>query len=224
MDKEILLSNFKKHIGEPDATTGMYGDTGISRRTMDVYIDNLLPQIADDNMVNDAFIETQVKFIKAMGGQMRHEQSEFVKNYKPQSQQTTSQQQQTDDANADLQKRIEAMEKAMEQEKANNQLNGLRNEVLGKEKELKVSNKNLWKDAVGLVAYQEGMTVDVMLGEAKKIYEAKLKDYFGDGATPYGGEQKSGSTQVSSEEANAKREAFRKKMIAQGRLPEEENS
>lgn len=83
MDKETLLSNFTKSIGEPDATTGMYGDTGISRRTMDVYIDELLPSITDDNTVNDAFIESHVRFIKAMGGQMRHEKSEFAKNFKP---------------------------------------------------------------------------------------------------------------------------------------------
>ena len=215
MDKEILLSSFKKSIGEPDATTGMYGDTGISSRTLDVYIDNLLPRITDDNTVDDAFIGAHVGFIKAIGGQMRHEQSEYVKNYKPKEQEHPG-------ANDEWQKRIEALEKERDQERLNNQINGLRSAVLGKCKELKVSNENLWKDSVGLVPHEDGMTTEKMLEKTKAIYEAKQKDYFGDGAVPYGGEPKGGGSQVSSEEANAKREAFRQKMIAQGRLPEVE--
>lgn len=79
MDKETLLSKFKPSIGEPDANTQMYGDTGLSVRTLDTYLEAILPGITDDAIVTDDYVNTHVKILKSMGGQMRHEQSEFVK-------------------------------------------------------------------------------------------------------------------------------------------------
>lgn len=219
MEKETLLSGFNQRIGNPDATTGMYGDTGVSGRTINAYLDTILPSITDDGMVTDAFYDSHVNILKAMGGQMRHEQSEFVKSYKP-SPNNPNPNSNPASPESKWEERLKAIESERALEKKGVLIQGLRQGAFGKAAELKVSNKNLWEDAVRLVDYKDDMTAEDMVSKAKTVYEAKLKAYLGDGAVPYGGEQKGGSPQVSSEEANAKREAFRQKMVAQGRLPE----
>ena len=134
MDKETLTSNFTKSIGEPDATTGMIGDTGLSGRTLDAYVENLLPSITDDDTVNDAFIETHVKFLKAMGGQMRHERSEFIKNHqpKPTDPKPTDPkptEPKPNDGESELEKRIKALEEERENERKNFLVKDLRGKV-----------------------------------------------------------------------------------------------
>lgn len=223
MEKETLLTGFNQRLGEPGAN-GMYENAGVSSRTLDAYIDNLLPMITDDAQVNDAFWERHIKFIKEMGGQMRHEMAEFAKNYKPQEKPAPVQIPPVDDGqkvSEELLRRLEALENERNEEKRQMSVKGLRTDVKGKAEELRVSNKSLWNDAVDMVEYKDGMSLDDMTGSAKIIYERKLKDYFGSGATPYGGQSTIGQSNVSETEANAKRDAFRKRMQSQGRLPKE---
>lgn len=186
MEKETLLNGFNQRIGEPDAN-GMYGETGISGRTLDVYLDQILPDITDDASVNDEFYNKHVVFLKAMGGQLRHENAEFVKNYKPNTPPSTPPAPPAAGANDDLLKRLEALEKERENDKRAYAVNSLRESVAKKCEELKVSNKSLWEDSVKAVQYTDGMDELAMLEKAKQVYESKLKAYFGEGATPYGG-------------------------------------
>lgn len=79
MEKETLLNGLRSVIGEPD-TTGNYKELGITDRTLDAYLGAIAPTVGDD--VTDDFYQSQVSVLKAMGGQMRHEQAEFVKSYK----------------------------------------------------------------------------------------------------------------------------------------------
>lgn len=214
MDKETLLSGFTQRIGEPGAD-GNYGDTGISGRTMDSYIEGILPTITDDAAVTDDFYDRHVNFLKAMGGQMRHEKAEFVKNYKPQQKQV---EQKGDDDK--LLKRIEEIEKRFSDERKESEVRDMRSEVCNRASSLKVNNKELWKDSVELVGYKDGMTADEMTEAAKAVYEKKLKSYFGEGSAPYGGTGTSEETQ--SEEAKKRREEFKERMRRQGKLPKKD--
>lgn len=222
MEKENLLAGFNERLGNPDAD-GMY-EAGVSSRTLDAYVDGILPTITDDAQVDDAFWTRHVGFIKSMGGQMRHEKAEFVKSYKPQDSGGYKPVNKTVDGNgaenpdiAELKKRMEAMERENAEEKRRMAAKGLRLEAKGKYADLNVANKALWEDAVDMAECKDGMTVDELIKSAKSIYEKKLKEYFGDGATPYGGG--GGSPALEKEEANIRREAFRKRMQSQGRLP-----
>ena len=58
MDKETLLTGFKKELGEP-AANGYLGDTGVKMRTLDKYVDALLPTITSDDMVDESFFKSQ---------------------------------------------------------------------------------------------------------------------------------------------------------------------
>ena len=119
-----------------------------------------------------------------------------------------------------MMKRIEALEKEREQERKKAHVDGLIAEIQKKSDSLKVSHKNLWNDAVKMVEYKDGVSVENAIESAKKIYESKLKEYFGEGAVPYGGHG-NGGTSMSTEAAKLNREAFKKRMQAQGRLPKE---
>lgn len=220
MDKETLLSKFKPSIGEPDANTQMYGDTGLSVRTLDTYLEAILPSITDDAIVTDDYVNTHVKILKSMGGQMRHEQSEFVKNYKPQTQQSSQQQ---DGALDELKKSVEELKAQLKGEQQKRSMDQIRSAVKGKAKELKVQNTALWNDAVQMTELKEGMDDTAFMNAVKNVYEEKLKSYFGNGASPYGGEGSGGNGGTADKEAaKVKREAFKARMQSQGKLPKNE--
>lgn len=191
MDKETLLTGFKKVLGEPQAN-GYIGDTGVTMRTLDKYVDAILPTITTDDMVTEQFYQNQAAVVKAMGGQMRFEQADFVKNYKPNPpvNHNTPPAPTTpptgENGSEDLLKRLEKLEEERENDRKTFAVKEMRSEVLRKSGELKVSNKNLWEDAVKMVEYTDGMDATAMEAKAKELYESKLKSYFGDGASPYG--------------------------------------
>ena len=194
MEKETLLTGFNERLGNPDAQ-GMYAEAGVSSRTLDAYIDGVLPTISDDSEVNDAFWERHINFIKAVGGQMRHEKAEFAKNYKPAQTApappappatppaATPPQ---EDGSAELLKRLEALENERKEEKKQLAAKGLRMEAKANADAMNVSNKALWNDAVDQTECKEGMDAEAVTQAAKALYERKLKEYFGEGATPYG--------------------------------------
>lgn len=194
MDKETLLTGFKKVLGEPQAN-GYIGDTGVTMRTLDKYLDAILPTITADDMVTEQFYQNQAAVVKAMGGQMRFEQADFVKNYRPQQVNPNTppaEPKPGENGNEDLLKRLEKLEKERENDRKNFAVKEMRSEVLRKSGELKVSNKNLWEDAVKMVEYTDGMDAAAMEAKAKELYESKLKSYFGDGASPYGASTQTG--------------------------------
>lgn len=192
MDKETLLTGFKKELGEPSAS-GYLGDTGVTMRTLDKYVEALLPTITTDDSVNEQFFKNQAAVVKAMGGQMRFEQAEFVKNYKPKpgtvppEPPADPKQKTGEPGNEDVLKRLEALEKERENDRKNSVVREMRSRVSNKSGELKVTNKNLWEDTVRMVEYKDGMDDAAMEAKAKELYESKLKAYMGEGASPYGG-------------------------------------
>ena len=87
MEKEALLTELRKTIGEPDAN-GNYAGAGISQRTLDGYIDAVLPTFSDDITAESA-AAIHLPIIKLMGGQMRHEIAERIKVITPKKQKST---------------------------------------------------------------------------------------------------------------------------------------
>ena len=210
------MTGFKAVLGEP-AANGYIGDTGVTMRTLEKYVDAILPDITSDEMANEQFYQRQSEVVKAMGGQMRFEKADFVKNFKPGEDKRVPPA--GDNDNKELIERLERLENERKEEKMQMAVKGLRLDAKGKSEELDITNKALWNDAVDMVGFKDGMGLDDMVDAAKTIYEKKLKDYFGSGASPYGGMAGAGAPTVSEAEANAKRKAFRKRMQSQGKLP-----
>lgn len=221
MEKETLLTGFNERLGNPDAQ-GMYAEAGVSSRTLDAYIDGVLPTISDDSEVNDAFWERHINFIKAVGGQMRHEKAEFAKNYKPDVPPVTDPPAKTDPAppapgdKGELQKlleRMEEMENERKEEKKQIVAKGLRMEAKAKADAMNVSNKALWNDAVDQTECKDGMDAEAVTQAAKALYERKLKEYFGEGATPYGSNAGGGG------KSGKELDAFFDRKRAEGKFP-----
>lgn len=217
MDKETLLTEFRKRLGEPNAT-GHLGDTGITTRTLYAYINAIFPLVSSEESVNDDFLQSHLSVIKAMGGQMRYEQADFVKNYKPKSNNKEVVEdplrKEDNELVSQLLSRIESIENENKVFRKNSEINSLRDVIRKKAGDLKVANKNLWDDAVSMVEYKDGMDSELMEAETKKIYESKLKSYMGDGAFPYGG-----SDSKISEENEKALDDFFAKMANEGKFP-----
>lgn len=186
MEKEQLLS----------AMTERLGTTGLSARTISEYVDNILPTITSDEMVNDGFWGIHTKILKSLEGNLNHDvanrvnafKSEWEKNNPTKKEEQPVETQKKDpqvELYETLVKKIESLEKQNAENFLKNTVSDLKGKVLNKADELRVSNRNLWNDAVGAVVYREGMTESELLTEAKVIYESKQKAYFGDGAVPY---------------------------------------
>lgn len=212
MEKEQLLSEM----------TGRLGTTGLSERTVSEYVDNILPTITSDEQVNDAFWDMHTRILKSVEGNLNHDVANRVNTFKaeweknnPKKQEPPKQEPAKEpqmELYEALVKKIESLEKQNAESNLKATVSEIKGKVLSKADELKVSNRNLWNDAVSAVVYSEGMTESDMLVKAKEIYESKQKAYFGDGAVPY-------STGSSSNQKKAEEDLdayFAKKGIVKG--------
>ncbi len=212
MEKEQLLSEM----------TGRLGTTGLSERTVSEYVDNIMPTITSDEQVNDAFWDMHTRILKSVEGNLNHDVANRVNTFKAEWEkknpvkQEPPKQEPPKDSQTELYealvKKIESLEKQSAESNLKATVSEIKGKVLSKADELKVSNRNLWNDAVSAVVYSEGMTESDMLVKAKEIYESKQKAYFGDGAVPY-------STGSSSNQKKAEEDLdayFAKKGIVKG--------
>lgn len=215
MELEKILSQIKSKVGQTD----------VSDRSIADYVKLHLP---DDAEPDEAFYDKAVKLIKSFQGNMSNFAATTVRkqvdaklNELKNSQSPEAETPKEGDS--ELLKRLEAIEQALANERKANAINSLRNSVKAKAAELKVANKAIWNDVVEFVKIPDEATEDVLLDQVKKIYEQKLKEYTGNGATPYGGGQRAAAQHMSTEEAKAKREAFKESLRKSGKLPKKEN-
>lgn len=175
MEQEQILSEIKAKVGQ----------TNLSDRTLTDYVSANLPEGEPD----EAYFTKHVNILKSLDGNFSYDVAnqvnEFKKNYNPQPEPPKVETPPKGDD--ELQKRLEALEKAYQEEKKANALNSIRAEVRSKAEGLKVSNKAIWEDVVATIVPQDDATVDTLLTSVKTAYEAKLKSYLGNGATPYQG-------------------------------------
>lgn len=201
MEQAQILSTLKEKLGQ----------TSLSDRTLTEYVSKVLP--AEGVEPDDAYFETHVGILKALGGQYSHDIAEYQRN-------NPYQHQQQQNANPELEalkQQMKEMQEQLKQERSGNAIAAVRASLSGKGDELKVRNKAIWEDAVKSLEIKEGDTVDSILEKAKSSYEAMQKRYLGEGAQPYGGASTDHSTDV---EAQKKlREAYRQKLIDDGKIP-----
>lgn len=214
MELEKILSQIKSKVGQTDVSDQSIAD----------YVKLHLP---DDAEPDEAFYDKAVKLIKSFQGNMSNFAATTVRkqvdaklNELKNSQSPEAETPKEGDS--ELLKRLEALEKAYQEEKRVNAINSIRAEVKSKATELKVANKAIWNDVVETIQVKDETTSEDLLAEVKKTYERKLKEYTGEGAIPYGGSQRSGAPTISAEDAKAKVEAFKEKQRARGKLPKKD--
>jgi hypothetical protein len=186
MEKEKLLSELKNKVGT----------TALSDRTIDEYVTSILPMYGNADSVEEHVLNMHSSILKSFEGNLNHEVASKVNTFKseweknnPKPQDLAPKDPPQKDSQMELYealvKKIENLEKQNAENFLKNTVSDLKGKVLNKADELRVSNRNLWNDAVAAVVYRENMTESELLTEAKTIYESKQKAYFGDIAVRY---------------------------------------
>lgn len=208
MEQEQILTTLTEQLGQ----------TSLSERTIRDYVQENMPAEGQD-----FDFARHAKILISLNGNFSHDVAqkveEFKKNYKPQPKEEPKKEDNAQEL-SEIQKllsRIEALEKGNEESSKAVRQSSLRMEVEAFKDSLKVHNKNLWKDCVKEVEIEDNDTQDKVLEKVKNAYETKLKAYFGDGATPYGGKSTEQS-QTEKKKISDKREALKAKLKAQGKL------
>lgn len=198
MKKEELLTKIQKAIGEPD-TNGDYVNVGISKRTLDAYVDAVLPSLGED--VSDKVIDLHVDIIKAMGGQLRHEKAEFAKNYKPtvepKKEPQEPKKEPTELKNGseveklleqlnELKTRFDNQEKSSKQER-------LREKVIAGMKGKNATDEYVLKTCMKNVQLDDSKTVDDLVDECLGLYDAEYKECRSGNEPPRTGNNAGGS-------------------------------
>lgn len=199
--------------------TGQLGQTSLSPRTISDYVAENLPEEGQEFN-----FDKHVKILKSLNGNFSHsvaeqvtrQVDEFKKNYKPEP--TPSPEPPKDGGNDDFARRLAALESELKESKRINRDNSLRSKISSMSDSLKVANANLWRDCVAALEIGENDNEETLTAKAKTRYEKKLNEYFGQGATPYGGNSGNGTPVVNNKEAMERREAFKKLMKSRGRL------
>lgn len=208
MEQEQILETLNERLGQ----------TSLSARTIGDYVAKNLPKEGEE-----FDFERHVDILKSLNGNFSHDVAtqvaEFKKNYNPQPKEDKKD---ADDAPEPsvidtLLKRIETLEKAANENSKMGREKTLRSDIEAMKKSLKVHNENLWKDCVNETPIEEKDTQEDVLRKVKQSYEKKLRDYFGEGAAPYGGKSAEQS-QSEKKQSLDKREQLKAKLKAQGKL------
>ena len=188
MEKETLLTGFKSIIGDPDER-GDYKDLGITSKTLDAYLTALSATTGDE--VAENFYQSHAEVLKSMGGQLRHEKADFVKNYKPKATQPNE----GDDVKPEPDTRIETQiaeliaenkklrERFEEAEAANAQKQMLR-KVREEMRRQHADDEYVLSKTLTGVTFDLEKSVEDNATELLKNYDKELSACRGDGATP----------------------------------------
>jgi len=221
MEKEKLLTGLREQVGQ----------TGLSERTISEYVDAILPTVTDE-AATEAFFQLHGKILKTMEGQLNNEVATKVNGFKadwekshptkttePDKKVETESFKDTEEYKSLLDE-IKNLKQARENEAKELKVQSLRSKVMGKSSELNVSNKALWNDVVSSLQVADDANEESVLSAAKSTYEAKLKAYM-PSAVPFGANADGTPSAAPKAQAEARRAAFKARMIAEGRLPEE---
>jgi len=208
MEKEELLTKVQSAIGKPDAE-GNYGEVGISGRTLDAYLDGILPTLGEE--VTDELIGAHANILKSMGGQMRHEKAEFVKNYKPKQQPMEK----TEDGSAEEIKQLhkqmtELMERLNRQDTVAKQ-ERLKESVLAGMRAKNATDEYVLKNCLKGVELDSGKNESDLVDECLKLYDAEYKACRGGNDAPRLGNNGGGG-------ANSDIDTFFEEMKKRGKI------
>jgi hypothetical protein len=220
MEKEQILSELTTRLGQ----------TSFSSQTLMKYID--LTPVAEGSEPDDAYYSKAVEFLQGMQGQYNHdvatEVEGFKKNYKPQQHSSEEGKNAEEGKLAtqleEMRKELAQLKTEREAEKNAASIRELREKSKSQLKaQIENGGKNICNDeilniAISDVEITKDMKPEDIIGSAKQNYEKRYKAIFGDGASP----SINSFASASEEQINSRREAFKERMRAQGKLPKKE--
>ena len=211
MDKELLISKLKEKIG----------NIGITDQTLDVYAENILPDITNDEMVNDAYLERQKAILKSMAGQMSFETAQRVNKFKAEWEKThkTDPKDDKDDKqkpepkpDAELLKRIEDLEKQLKEGDRARAKAELKSKVMDGMRAKGADDDYVLRNAMRDVELDDTKDVETLVDDCLSNYDKEYKACRGESAVPReGGHGGSGESKAL--------DGFFDRMRAEGKFP-----
>lgn len=216
MEKEQILSELTTRLGQ----------TSLSSQTLMKYIE--LNPLEEGTEPDDTYYSKATSFLQGLQGQYNHDVAtqveSFKKNYKPQQPSDEGKTTKEGDLTAQLEemrKELLQLKEDREAEKNVASIQALKEASKNQLKsQIENGGKNICNDeilsiAISDVNFTEGMKVEDIVNAAKQNYEKRYKAIFGDGASP----ALNNFAQLDEEQTNSRREAFKERMRAQGKLP-----
>ncbi len=218
MTKEELLAALQNKLG----TT-----SNLSGRTLETYAENMAAAMGNDFAITDGFVDTQIGILKSVGGQLSHDISAGIEDWKkknPAPAPTT----QTSGADGNnlppqyeellkklngLEERLAGEAKAKKDSEYKAQVTSALKAKLGKD-----SNDYIISNVVSSAEFDTSRDVNSIIGDVEKSYNAEYKKCFGNSASP--ANPQPGGTAGRTDEQNARLNGFKDRMRSRGLLPE----
>lgn len=189
MDKETLLTEFGSRLGKTDSE-GNYTQAGISSRTLDVYVENILPTAGE--APDENFYTSHVAILNSLGGQMRKQIADAIKSAMPK--QTPPSIDEADKAQTPpsdevqkLQATIESLTKRLDdQDKTRLQETSL-SELKTLLKEKGATDEYVLRNTLKGYVIPEGKNPEEVVDAVLSLYDKEVRECRGDGATPRNG-------------------------------------
>lgn len=218
MTKEELLEALNVQLGST---------SNLSERTISDYAEQMASAMGEEFKLSDEFVGKQVAVLKSLGGQLSHDISKGIEDWKtknvpaqkPSPSQRAGEEGTNGGGNAkQLEEKLNSLITQIEKRESETRMREYRNQLMSqlKEKIGEGANKYILNDVVNSKDWDTAKPVADIIGEAEKTYSRKYKECFGNGPSPRNNQ---GNGKVDEKAMNARREALKQKLRSTGKLP-----
>lgn len=215
MDKETLLTEFGSRLGKTD-NEGNYTHAGISSRTLDVYVENILSTAGETPDEN--FYTSHIAILNSLGGQMRKQIADAIKAAKtkqtpPSDDDADEKQTPPSDEVQKLRASIESLAKRLDDQDKNRLQETSLSELKTLLKEQGATDEYVLRNTLKGYVIPGGKKPEEVVDAVLALYDKEVRECRGDGATPRNGNGgKNSKTAVNNYFARkAQREGWNKK-------------
>lgn len=155
----------------------------LSQRSINEQIEALLPLVANDEMEVAEFVEKVLPLVRTADANVRNDVSQGIKDYKDNNPinpttttTTTTKPTSSDDAQAELLKRIDALEQRNKAQELEIKVKGIKSQLVSKMKELGIKNDKWMESLVANLNITEDFDVDAKAQGYLELYNSMQSD------------------------------------------------
>lgn len=155
----------------------------LSQRSINEQIEALLPLVANDEMEVAEFVEKVLPLVRTADANVRNDVSQGIKDYKDNNPTnptttttTTTKPTSSDDAQAELLKRIDALEQRNKAQELEIKVKGIKSQLMSKMKELGIKNDKWMESLVANLNITEDFDVDTKAQGYLELYNSMQSD------------------------------------------------
>lgn len=151
----------------------------LSQRSINEQIEALLPLVANDEMELTDFVDKVLPLVRTADANVRNDVSQGIKDYKdsnPNPNPTHNPTTDGNDAQAELLKRIDALEQRNKAQELELKVKGIKSQLMSKMKELGIKNDKWMESLIANVNITEDFDVDAKAQGYLELYNSMQSD------------------------------------------------